>query len=172
VASYESEIPSPGVSKLGLGLPRWDGPTDVLRRALELAQADLDAAGLEAIRISFAVAGGSDDELTVNVQWRGTWTSDSIRLDEDDLSAATADVAGQLAQGLIELEGVYWVTCPTHTMRARAHVNADGEAVWCCAPRGATPHEVGKIGELAASMTHPTRKIPRWRSLKDLPSPR
>src|SRR3954454_9340416 len=124
-AYFESAVPQPGSSPFEgvLELPVWSGPTEVMVKALVLVQRDLDAVGLGQYVMSYAVVGGSEEYPTVNVQWRGGWTSDAIDLEGDELAYVTADVAGQAAQGLIELEGVYWPTCPTHGVRARASVD-------------------------------------------------
>jgi hypothetical protein len=100
-----------------------------MTQALELVQRDVDAAGLDRYVMSYAVAGGSVEEPTVNIQWRGTWTSDGITVESDDLTYTSVEVAAQAAQGLIELEDVYWPTCPSHGVRARASVDQRGLAV-------------------------------------------
>ena len=149
----------------------WDGPTPLLVQALSLAQADLDAAGLTSLPLSFAQMGSYAGEPIVNVQWRGTWTSDSIEIGETDLAAAIVNVASHLTQGLIELEGIYWPTCPLHAVRAKASIDHRHRAIWNCDKRGVTPHQLAPIGELRELPTKIHKKGPLWRSLADLASP-
>jgi hypothetical protein len=139
-------------------------------QALHLLQADLDAAELHRFRLSFAVAGGVEGFPVVNVQWRGTWTGESVALDPDGLAESTVDVAGHTTQGLIELEGIYFPTCPTHKVRARAEQSARRAAVWTCHPHGHTPHELSRIGDLAVMRTRSRTDDRLWRSLNELGS--
>jgi hypothetical protein len=172
-AHYESAVPQESSSPLDgiMELPAWSGPADVMVEALTLVQRDLDAAGLARYVMSHAVAGGSLEYPIVNVQWRGTWTSDSIDLDADDLARLTADVAAQAVQGLVELEGVYWPICPTHGVRTHATADHRGRAVWDCKKRGASPHVVSAIGDLGHLTERGTPEKSLWRTLNELASP-
>lgn len=169
---YESAVPDPDTSPFEgvYELPEWSGPTPVMVRALELVQADVDAAGLS-FRLSYEVAGGSGEYPIVNVQWRGTWTSDSIDLDTLDLADATVDVARQLTQGLIELEDVYLPTCPSHGNWASACLSHRRAAEWMCTKRGVTPHVLAAVGELQLIPAKIRSKGPLWRNLADLGPP-
>jgi hypothetical protein len=149
----------------------WAGPTPLLEQALSLVQTDLDAAGLASLCLSFAQAGSYDDGPIVNVQWRGTWTSDSIEIGETDLNAAVVDVASHVTQGLVELEGIYWPTCPLHGVRAKPVIDHRRRAIWNCNKRGVTPHQVAPIGKLPELPKKTRNKGPLWRSLADLASP-
>jgi hypothetical protein len=171
-AIYESAVPPPDGwgREQGLAMPAWSGPTVVMAQALELVQRDLDAAGLDRYVITYAVAGGSVAEPTVNVQWRGTWTSDGITLESDDLTYTSVEVAAQAAQGLVELEDVYWPTCPRHGVRARATVERRGRAVWWC-KSGTAPHVLSLIGDLDQAQRDGNHRGPLWRTLDQLPTP-
>lgn len=164
-------MPGPDTPAYEFEQVQWAGPSAVMLQALRLVQQDLDTVGLERIRLSFAVAGGSDEYPIVNVQWRGTWTSDSIDLDATDLAGVTADVAAQMAQGLIELEGIYMPTCPDHNNWASAGVSIGGSAVWACNKQGVTPHVLAAVGELDLIRTPRHRIAPLWRNLAELGPP-
>jgi len=153
------------------GETSWAGPTPLLEQALSLVQADLDAAGLTALRLSFAQADSNGPEPIINVQWRGTWTSDSIEISESNLDTAVVDVAAHVTQGLIELEGIYWPTCPLHGKRAKPAVDHRRQATWSCDKRGVTPHQLALIGKLHELPKKIRSKGPLWRSLADLGSP-
>jgi hypothetical protein len=171
-AAYESAIPGPGADwTTGFDEVNWSGPTPVMLRALELVQADVDAAGLGAIRLSYALAGGTDEYPIINVQWSGTWTSDSIEIEAADLAVASVDVASHVAQGLIELEGVYLPTCPEHRKRASASLSPRHAAIWTCNKKGVTPHVLAPIGELQLIPAKFSSKGPLWRNLADLGPP-
>ena len=144
---YVSAEPLPLGSGM-LELPEWSGPREAMAHALELVQHDLNAAGLDRYVMSYAVAGGTRGEPIVNVQWRGTWTSDGLDVEADDLVDVTVEVAAHAAQGLVELEGVYWPTCPRHGTWTRAMVDHRRRAVWLCEKSGVAPHVLAKIGDL------------------------
>ena len=179
---YSSELPREIGAPIDYDWPDWAGPTPVMAQALALVQADLDVAGLGHFQLSYAIAGEIAGELGVepiiNVQWRGTWTSDGIDLDSDNLAEVTVDVAAQTAQGLVELEGVYWPTCPGHGVRAQARIDHRHEAVWECQQRGSSPHTVARIGGLGSTRSgrpsknaHRRKDGPLWRTLKELARP-
>lgn len=163
---YESAEPLPLGSGM-LKLPEWSGPTEAMAHALELVQRDLNAAGLARYVMGYAVAGGTPGEPIVNVQWRGTWTTDGLDLEAGDLADVTVDVAAQAAQGLVELESVYWPTCPLHRIWTRATVDQRRRAVWLCEKSGVAPHFLAEIGDLAPG------ELPQMlsRTLDELPPP-
>ncbi len=169
----DDEEDSPWKSSLR-NTPEWDGPSPVLERALKIVQADLNAARLkgDGFRLSFAQAGWVvEDDPVVNVQWRGAWTEESIDIYATDLALAVVDVARHVAQGLIELEGIYLPTCPVHGIRAKAVLGDGHVAVWVCSKRGNTPHVLAPVGKLAELSAGLRRGTPLYLRLADLGSP-
>jgi hypothetical protein len=154
--------------------PDWDGPSPVLERALAIVQADLNAAGLkgDGFRLSYAQAGWAvEDDPVVNVQWRGTWTEESIDIHATDIPLAVVDIARHVTQGLIELEGIYLPTCPVHAIRAKAVLGDGHIAVWVCSKRGTTPHVLAPVGKLAELSAGLRRGTPLYLRLGDLGPP-
>jgi hypothetical protein len=154
--------------------PSWDGPTPPMEFALGLVQADLDAAGLDRFRLSYEVCGTgmtNEFEPEVNVVWRGTWAAPGVDLWVDDPAKVTANVAAHTAQGMIELEQLYWPICADHGIRARAVVDTKHRAVWQCAHRGSSAHPVAVIGELGSVRPHAWKQHSWWGTLDQLASP-
>jgi hypothetical protein len=152
--------------------PLWTGPTPVMVQALGLVQDDLDVAGLDRFQLSYArVHAFPANDIVVNVQWRGTWTTPGIDIEIDNLLDMAVEVGAHTAQGLVELEQVYWPTCPIHGVRARAVLDSRHEAAWRCKQRGSSTHIVARIGDLVSVPSRRGQSPVLWRTLDHLATP-
>jgi hypothetical protein len=137
-------------------------PTAIMLRALVPLQRDLDVSGLERYQMSYAAMPGWPENRIVNIQYRGTWTSDSIDFECDDDAAMLDDIARATVQLFMDHEDVYWPMCSLHDRRTRSTV-VNGEVLWVCSPMRDESHVLAAIGHLGDALSKNPKPI--WKRL-------
>ncbi|MEV4553418.1 hypothetical protein [Nonomuraea wenchangensis] len=116
----------------------------VLDDAVLAVQADMDVTGL-AGRLGFD-SPEWDEHGYLRVEYKGQYSSQGLRADEEHEPVATLVLIADLAQEVIaEQEGRAWPTCPAHSFGLHP-AQVGGAALWTC--RGGGGHAVAPIGEL------------------------
>ncbi|MEV5560063.1 hypothetical protein AB0L44_41020 [Nonomuraea wenchangensis] len=116
----------------------------VLDDAVLAVQADMDVTGL-AGRLGFD-SPEWDEHGYLRVEYKGQYSSQGLRADEEHEPVATLVLIADLAQAVIaEQEGKAWPTCPAHSFGLHP-AQVGGAALWTC--RGGGGHAVAAIGEL------------------------
>ncbi len=116
----------------------------VLDDAVLAVQADMDVTGL-AGRLGFD-SPEWDEHGYLRVEYKGQYSSQGLRADEEHEPVAALVLIADLAQAVIaEQEGKVWPTCPAHSFGLHP-AQVGGAALWTC--RGGGGHAVAAIGEL------------------------
>lgn len=119
-----------------------DSPPLLLQRAVELATADIDAAGPTGGVVSYERSAEADDAWLVWVVYPGGGTGFTARAGAE-WPTLLAWVADNVQEAYID---TFWQTrprCPFHGHPLRP-INADGEAVWSC-PAGEWRRPIGSL---------------------------